>query len=131
MSTGSILVVDDNPVNLKLVQVLLRGAGYELRCAGSAAEALACLREQRPRLVLMDIQLPDINGLEFTRQLKQDPDFRDLPVVALSAYAMKGDVERALASGCSGYISKPINTRDFAATVAGYLAPHGGGEGER
>jgi two-component system cell cycle response regulator DivK len=116
-----ILIVDDNPVNLKLVRVLLAGEGYDVRTAADAEEALEVLKEFKPRLILMDIQLPGMDGLTLTRKLKADPATRDAVVVGLTAYAMKGDAERVLAAGCNGYVSKPIDTRTFAAEIATYL----------
>jgi CheY-like chemotaxis protein len=117
----SILIVDDNPTNLKLIRVLLTGEGYDVRVAADAAEALAVLRTFTARLILMDIQLPGIDGLELTRRLKAAPETRDVIVVALTAYAMKGDAQRMLEAGCDGYIAKPIDTREFPATVSGFL----------
>jgi CheY-like chemotaxis protein len=117
-----ILVVDDNAMNLKLVRVLLSGEGYTVRTAMDADEALKELRAFTPRLILMDIQLPGMDGLELTRRLKADPRTRDTLIVALTAYAMKGDYERILAAGCDGYVAKPIDTRTLPVVVAGYLA---------
>ena len=117
-----VLVVDDNQVNLKLVRVLLTSFGYEAHCAEDAEQALELLQTLRPQLILMDIQLPGMDGLTLTRKLKADPGFRDVPVVALTAYAMKGDDARALEAGCTGYITKPIDTRIFLTRVAGFLA---------
>lgn len=108
-----ILIVDDNPLNLKLTRILLASEGYEVRTAVNAEEMAAALQSFRPRLILMDIQLPGIDGLDLTRRLKQDPATRDVPVVALTAYAMKGDEQRALDAGCDGYIAKPIDTRSL------------------
>lgn len=122
MTGAPILIVDDHPVNLKLAQVLLAGAGHEVRTAGDAEEALQLLDSWLPRLILMDIQLPGMDGLTLTRRLKDDPRTRDIVVVALTAYAMKGDDEKALASGCAGYITKPLDTRTFAETVSRLLA---------
>jgi two-component system cell cycle response regulator DivK len=111
MREKSVLIVDDNPMNMKLVRVLLAGEGYDVRTAGDALEALAVLKQWRPGLILMDIQLPGIDGLELTRQLKSDPITEPIMIIGLTAYAMKGDEERILAAGCDGYIAKPINTR--------------------
>ena len=121
MAGAPILIVDDNPVNLKLVRVLLATEGYDVRTAADAEEAVAVLKTFRPRLILMDIQLPGMDGLELTRRLKSDPATRDAIVVALTAYAMKGDEERALNAGCDGYIPKPINTTLLPEIVAEYL----------
>lgn len=121
MAGEMILVVDDNPVNLKLARALLTRAAYEVRAATAADEALKVLETVRPSLILMDIQLPGMDGLALTRLLKADPRYQDIPIVALTAYAMKGDEERMIASGCDGYISKPIDTTRFAAMVTRYL----------
>jgi CheY-like chemotaxis protein len=110
MASERILIVDDNPQNLKLIRVLLTGVGYEVATAVDAEDAQAQLVSFMPRLILMDIQLPGMDGLTLTRRLKDDPATRDILVVALTAYAMKGDEERARAAGCDGYISKPIDT---------------------
>lgn len=121
MAAPVILVVDDNATNLKLAQVLLEEAGFEVRTAADAEEALRDLEHVRPDLILMDVQLPGMDGLTLARRLKTDRRLRDVPVVALTAYAMKGDHERALASGCAGYISKPIDTRSFVAALRAHL----------
>ena len=111
MREKSVLIVDDNPMNMKLVRVLLTGEGYDVRTAGDALEAMAVLEQWHPRLILMDIQLPGLDGLELTRQLKSNPITEQIIIIGLTAYAMKGDEERILAAGCDGYIAKPINTR--------------------
>jgi two-component system, cell cycle response regulator DivK len=116
-----ILIVDDNPVNLKLARILLTAEGYEVRTAAAAEEALEVLDAYRPRLILMDIQLPGMDGLELTRRLKGDPRMREVVILAMTAYAMKGDRERVLAAGCDGYIAKPIDTRTLAAEIAGRI----------
>jgi two-component system, cell cycle response regulator DivK len=121
MAGEPILIVDDNIMNLKLIRVLLAGEGYDVRVAGDAGEAMAVLRTFTPRLILMDIQLPGIDGLELTRRLKATPETRHVIVLALTAYAMKGDAQRMIDAGCDGYIAKPIDTREFPATVARYL----------
>lgn len=120
MSRKRILVVEDHPINVKLVRLLLQGT-YEVATAGDADEALRALEGFHPDLILMDIQLPGMDGLELTRRLKADPSMRDIVVVALTAYAMKGDEDKALAAGCSGYITKPLDTKTFTAQVAAYL----------
>jgi len=121
MSGELIMVVDDNPVNLKLVCALLRRNGYEVCTAGDAEETLAVLRNVHPHLILMDIQLPDIDGLTLTRHLKADSTTQDIVIVALTAYAMKGDEQKASAAGCDGYIPKPIETRTFIKTMTSFL----------
>jgi CheY-like chemotaxis protein len=123
-----ILIVDDNPANLKLVRVLLTSEGYDVRCATDAEEAMAVLQRFWPRLILMDLQLPGMDGLTLTRQLKTDPATRDILVLALTAYAMTGDEEKALEAGCDGYITKPIDTRNLAREIARYLTGVAGGK---
>jgi two-component system, cell cycle response regulator DivK len=122
-----ILIVDDNPVNLKLARVVLTSVGYQVRTAEDATEALAVLEKFDARLILMDIQMPGVDGLELSRRLKADPATRDIVIVALTAYAMKGDNEKALAAGCDGYVTKPIDTRALPAVVASYLHDRRGG----
>jgi CheY-like chemotaxis protein len=116
-----ILVVDDNVQNLKLARVVLSGEGYEVRTAEDAESALRLMETFRPRVILMDIQLPGMDGLELTRRLKEDPEYCDIIIVALTAYAMKGDENRALAAGCDGYVSKPIDIDALSRLVAQLL----------
>lgn len=116
-----ILVVDDNPENLKLARVLLQGEGYDVATAQDAEQAMAMLESTRPRLILMDLQLPGMDGLELTKLIKANPVTRDIIILALTAYAMKGDEETALAAGCDGYLSKPINTQTLPGMIAEYL----------
>jgi len=129
MSAGRILVVDDNPTNLKLATDVLTFGGYEVLKACDAEEALLVIHETHPELVLMDIALPGMDGLTLTRQLKVDDRTRDIVIVALTAFAMKGDEAKAYEAGCDGYITKPIDTRNFTETVAGYLARASAKEG--
>jgi CheY-like chemotaxis protein len=117
VSAEPILIVDDNPQNLKLVRVLLISEGYEVRTATDAEDALSQLESFEPRLILMDLQLPGMDGLELTRRLKSDPRRRQIAIVALTAYAMKGDELKALAAGCDGYVAKPIDIAALPATV--------------
>ena len=117
MAGEPILIVDDTPVNLKLTRILLVNEGYKVLTAASAEEALELLRDYQPRLILADIQLPGIDGLEMTRRIKQDERTRDTLVVALTAFAMKGDEERAIEAGCDGYMIKPIDTRSFGGRI--------------
>jgi CheY-like chemotaxis protein len=121
MNGAPILIVDDNPANLKLARILLATEGYEVRTATDAEEALAVLATWRPRVILMDLQLPGMDGLELTRRLKADPATQRITILALTAYAMKGDEQKAREAGCDGYISKPIDTRALPGLVAGYL----------
>lgn len=122
MSGKRILLVEDNAVNRRLAQFLLKSKGYEVWEATTAPEAFATLKERRPDLILMDIQLPEVDGLTATRHLKADPTTQDIPVVAVTSYAMKGDETRALEAGCSGYVTKPIDKTLFLETVAKVLA---------
>jgi CheY-like chemotaxis protein len=112
-----VLVVDDRVINLRLIRAVLENRGFTVRGAGSAEEGLAMVRQRPPDVILMDISLPGMSGLEATRILKAEPSTRGIPVVGLSAHAMKGDAEKALAAGCDGYVTKPIDTR----TLASYL----------
>jgi CheY-like chemotaxis protein len=117
-----ILAVDDNPLNLELLRVMLKARGYDVRLAQNADEALTSLTEAPPRLILMDLQLPGRDGLSLTRQLRQDPAFADVVIVAVTSYAMKGDRERALEAGCDDYVTKPIDTRALPTLIAQHLA---------
>jgi len=119
--TPRILVVDDNPTNLKLAMCVLELEDYQVDQAVDAEQALVFLRDIVPDLILMDISLPGMDGLTLTRKLKDQDRFKHVPIVALTAFAMKGDEERAREAGCDGYIAKPIDTRAFPAQVAGYL----------
>lgn len=121
MSGESILIVDDNPINLKLEKILLTVEGYDVRTAADAEEALRLLEAYRPRLIMMDLQLPGMTGLELTRKLKSTKEYKDIIVLAVTAYAMKGDKEKAMAAGCDGYITKPIDTKTLPAVIANYL----------
>jgi two-component system, cell cycle response regulator DivK len=122
MAGQPLLVVDDNQVNLKLIRVLLEGEGYDIRTAPNAEYALALLQTFRPLLILMDLQLPGMDGLALTRRLKSDPATRNIMILALTAYAMKGDEDKAKAAGCDGYITKPVDTRGLPKLIAGYLS---------
>ena len=123
MSGIPVLVVEDNETNMRLILYLLSSKRYEPHSATNAAEALELLKGFHPRLILMDMQLPGMDGYELTRQLKSAPETKDIVVIALTAFAMKGDEEKARAAGCDGYLTKPIDTRTFAATLAGFLRP--------
>lgn len=121
MASKPILIVDDNPSNLKLLRVLLSGEGYEVRTALSADEALTVLGTFRPALILMDIQMPGMDGLELTRRIKAEPATAAIPVVALTAYAMSGDEARAKEAGCDAYVTKPIDTRALPQLISKLL----------
>jgi len=116
-----VLIVDDNPTNLKLVAYLVKAQGYDVETAGDADAAVASIATKRPRLILMDLQLPGIDGLELTRRLKSDPATRDIKIVAVTAYAMKGDQEKALEAGCDDYVTKPIDTRALPQVIARHI----------
>lgn len=119
---GTILIVEDNETNMKLSSFLLESADYTVLKAITAEIGVAVAREQHPDLILMDIQLPGMDGLQATALLKADPATRDIPVVALTALAMKGDEERIRAAGCDGYIAKPLDYKVFLAEVKSRLA---------
>jgi two-component system, cell cycle response regulator DivK len=121
MPGKNILLVEDNPVNRRLAVFLLRAHGYEVREAATALEAFAMLESEQADLIVMDIQLPGMDGLEATRKLKEQPATADIPVVAVTSYAMKGDREKALAAGCAGYVTKPIDKNTFIQEVAAQL----------
>ena len=121
MSREPILIVDDSEDNLKLTQLLLECEGYTVQTAGRAEEALELLDHYTPALILMDIQLPGMDGLELTRRLRRRSDFDKVRIVALTAYAMEGDEADARQAGCDGYISKPIDTRAFPGQIRRYL----------
>ncbi len=113
-----VLIVDDNPINLKLVAYLVKASGYEVDTAVDADAALAAIAAHRPRVILMDLQLPGVDGLELTRRLKQDPATREIAIIAVTAYAMKGDQEKAFEAGCDDYVTKPIDTRALPQLIA-------------
>ncbi len=121
MAPEDVLVIDDNPINLKLLAFVLSCEGYRVRAAADAEEALEALKTFRPRLILTDLQLPGMDGLALTRKLKADPAMKGVVIVAVTAYAMKGDDGKALSAGCDGYITKPIDTAALPAIIAGYL----------
>jgi CheY-like chemotaxis protein len=116
-----ILVVEDNPANQLLTAALLEREGYEVDLVSTSGEVFERLTIRKPDLILMDIQLPGHDGLFVTRQLKADPATANIPIVALTAHAMAGDREQAMAVGCAGYISKPIDTRRFGAQIRDFL----------
>jgi two-component system cell cycle response regulator DivK len=118
----TILVVEDNATNMKLSTFLLESADYTVIGATNAEIGVTLARDEHPDLILMDIQLPGMDGLQATGLLKADPATKDIPVIALTALAMKGDEERILAAGCDGYIAKPLDYKDFLTVVAATLA---------
>jgi len=122
MNAPRVLIVDDNAMNVDLVSFLLAADSMHVESALDAAQAMARIAAQHPDLILMDIQLPGVDGLQLTRRLKADPATRHIVVVALTAYAMKGDEARMRAAGCDGYIAKPIEVASFARRVREFLA---------
>lgn len=117
-----ILIVEDNDLNMKLFNDLLEAQGYYTLQSKNGREALALARHHRPDLILMDIQLPEISGLQVTRWIKDDEDLRTIPVVAITAFAMKGDEQKIRDGGCEAYIAKPISVASFLHTVARFLS---------
>ncbi len=117
----TVLIVEDNELNMKLFHDLLDAHGYRTLQTRNGLDALRIAREHRPNLILMDIQLPEISGLEVTKWLKDDEELRDIPVIAVTAFAMKGDEERIRQGGCEAYISKPISVPRFIETIKSYL----------
>jgi two-component system cell cycle response regulator DivK len=119
----TVLIVEDNELNMKLFQDLLEAHGYATIGTRNGIETLDIARKHRPDLILMDIQLPEVSGLEVTKWLKDDPDLKSIPVVAVTAFAMKGDEERIRQGGCEAYLSKPISVAKFLETVRHFLDP--------
>ena len=119
---AKVLIVEDNAANMTLATFLLQSAGHTVLSATDAEAGLTLARGEQPNLILMDIQLPGMDGLEATALLKGDQATRDIPVIALTALAMKGDEERIRAAGCDGYVAKPMHYQDFLATIAAQLA---------
>jgi two-component system, cell cycle response regulator DivK len=123
-----ILVVEDNELNMKLLNDVLEAHGYKVMSTGRGTEAVEWARQYLPDLILMDLQLPDLSGLDATRQLKADPETKAIPVIAVTAFAMAGDEKRALEHGCDSYVAKPIVLKDFLNLIANYIGlPEGSG----
>ncbi len=116
-----VLIVEDNELNMKLFHDLLEAHGYETLQTRNGMDALALAREYRPDLILMDIQLPEVSGLEVTRWIKDDPELKSIPVIAVTAFAMKGDEEKIREGGCEDYIAKPISVTKFLEAVQKFL----------
>jgi len=123
-----VMIVEDNELNMKLFRDLIEASGYTTIQTRNGMEALDLARKYRPDLILMDIQLPEISGLEVTKWLKDDETLADIPVVAVTAFAMKGDEERIRAGGCAAYIAKPISVQHFLDTIKRFLEPAAGAE---
>ncbi len=119
--TKTILIVEDNELNMKLFHDLLDAHGYDVLQTRNGMDALAIAREHHPDLIIMDIQLPEVSGLEVTKWIKDDDDLHDIPVVAVTAFAMKGDEERIRNGGCEAYIAKPISIPDFISTIRQFI----------
>src|SRR5690606_29211907 len=117
----TVLVVEDNELNMKLFHDLLEASGYNILQTRNGLEAIEIARAHRPDLILMDIQLPEVSGLEVTKWLKEDDDLRAIPVIAITAFAMKGDEERIRQGGCEAYLSKPISVNSFIETVKTFI----------
>jgi two-component system cell cycle response regulator DivK len=126
LDVATVLIVEDNAANMALATFLLRSAGHSVLTAIDAEAGLTVARREQPQLILMDIQLPGMDGLTATVLLKGDDLTRGIPVIALTALAMKGDEERIRAAGCDGYIAKPLAYKDFLATISAQLASPGG-----
>lgn len=124
--SARIFIVDDNPVNLKLASSVLEMEGYAVDTAVDAEQTQEMLTSITPDLILMDIALPGMDGLTLTRKLKSDERLKHIPVVAMTAFAMKGDEQKALDAGCEGYITKPIDTRDLPRQIAAFLQRNAG-----
>jgi two-component system cell cycle response regulator DivK len=121
MNPKQILIIEDNPSNLKLARICLEKDGYEVLTATDAEEGLAVLKKTIPDMILMDLQLPGMDGLQLTSLLKKNPTTKNIIVLAVTAYAMKGDELRASSAGCDGYIAKPFNIRTLASTIKEYF----------
>jgi two-component system, cell cycle response regulator DivK len=116
-----VLIVEDNELNMKLFHDLIEACGHEILETRDGSEALKLARQHRPDLILMDIQLPEVSGLEVTRWLKEDDELRKIPVIAVTAFAMKGDEEKIRSGGCEAYIAKPISVSNFLDTIGKFL----------
>lgn len=116
-----ILIVEDNPLNMKLIEMILRPKGYTLIAATDGEEALDAAIREKPDLIIMDLNLPKVSGLEATRRLRQIPAFNHIPIIAVTAHAMKGDEEKIIEAGCDAYLPKPIDTRQLPRVIAEML----------
>jgi CheY-like chemotaxis protein len=125
MTAPRVLIVDDNPMNIAISEVVLQADNFEIESASNAVEAQERVAAFEPDLILMDVQMPGMDGLELTRLLKADPATRHIVIVAFTAFAMRGDEAKMLAAGCDGYLSKPIDVKRFGAQVRACLDPAG------
>lgn len=117
-----ILYIEDNPQNMRLVRKMLKSGGYEILEAPDGVSGLKMAEQQRPDLILMDINLPDIDGMQITKRIKENPELTHIPIIALTANAMVGDKETFINGGCDGYLAKPVSRRELCSTVASYLS---------
>jgi CheY-like chemotaxis protein len=124
MPDKNVMVVEDNEKNRKLMRVVLKAKGYNVIEAATGEEALNILRNQKPDIILMDIQLPGIDGITLIKQIKETTALKDTPIIAVTAYAMKGDEEKIMEAGCDAYVSKPINTQELPLIVEKYIKKH-------
>ena len=124
MPDKNVMVVEDNEKNRKLMRVVLKAKGYNVIEAETGEEALNILRNQKPDIILMDIQLPGIDGITLIKQIKATTTLKDTPIIAVTAYAMKGDEEKIMEAGCDAYVSKPINTQELPLIVEKYIKKH-------
>ena len=123
MKNKLILVIEDNALNMKLIKSLLQLGDYDVAEASDAESGIELAKKHKPDLILMDIQLPGMDGLHATQIISKNPELKEIPVVAITSYAMHGDEQKARSAGCIGYITKPINTRNFLEALEGYLEP--------
>ena len=130
MEPSKILVVEDNDLNMKLIRAVLQYGGYEILEARDGESALREAAGAQPDLILMDVQLPKMSGLDVTRQLRSDEATASVPVIAMTAYALRGDKEKIMEAGCDGYVSKPIDTRALPGVIAEYLDRADSGDGD-
>jgi CheY-like chemotaxis protein len=121
MSNKNVMVVEDNEKNRKLMRVILKAKGYTVTEASTGEEALNILKNQKPDIILMDIQLPGIDGITLAKQIKGNTITKDIPIIAVTAYAMKGDKQKILECGCDDYVSKPINTQELPLVIEKYI----------
>jgi CheY-like chemotaxis protein len=122
MSKPRILIIDDNDMNVRLIAFVLSDAGYDVQSAPDGAAAMTALEQQLPDLILMDLQLPGLSGLELTRRLRANPRTANVIIIAITAYALVGDEGKARSAGCNGYLTKPIDTLTLPGVIAGYLS---------
>jgi two-component system cell cycle response regulator DivK len=126
----TILIIEDNEQNLYLATFLLEKSGFEIESARDGTEGIAMANQIKPDLILLDIQLPEIDGYAVARALRQNPALKETPIVAVTSYAMPGDRERTIEAGCTGYIEKPINPATFKDEIEKYIKPGGGAEND-